>query len=229
MTGMTTRHLSSFLKKALQLVRYIHRNPVKSGIVSKPDDYRWSSHKGYLSVAKKWNWLHTELMLSMLTKNKKDWIKEYRRFVAIESDDEIAGILERKKWPSVLGPETFIDWVKGKYYALKTDQEVPQAKDLAPETDLIIKAVCKFYDVRRDELYRSRRGQFNEPRNVAVFLTRKLRRDSLKDIGRQFHMEKYSSVSSIIERMKRQMQVDGNLKKRVDRVADWASKSQEQT
>ena len=182
----------------LQLVRYIHRNPVKSGIVSKPDDYRWSSHKGYLSVAKKWNWLHKELMLSMLTKNKKDWIKEYRRFVAIESDDEIAGILERKKWPSVLGPEKFIDWVKGKYYALKTDQEVPQAKDLAPETDLIIKAVCKFYDVRRDELYRSRRGQFNEPRNVAVFLTRKLRRDSLKDIGRQFHMEKYSSVSSII-------------------------------
>ncbi len=37
----------------LQLVRYIHRNPVKAGIVNKPDDYLWSSHKGYLSVAKK--------------------------------------------------------------------------------------------------------------------------------------------------------------------------------
>ena len=213
----------------LQLVRYIHRNPVKAGIASKPDDYPWSSHKGYLSVAKKWKWLHKEFIFSMLTKNRKDWVKEYRRFVAIESDEEIAGVLERKKWPSILGPETFIDWVKGKYYTLKADQEVPQAKDLAPETDLIINAVCNFYNVSRDELYRSRRGQFNEPRNVAIFLTRKPRRDSLKEIGHQFHMEKYSSISSIIERMKKQMVADRNLKKRVDRVADGVSKSQEQT
>lgn len=149
----------------LQLVRYIHRNPVKAGIASEPDDYPWSSHKGFVSLAKKW----------------------------------------------------------------KADQEVPQAKELAPETVLIINAVCEFYNVSRDELYRSRRGQFNEPRNVAIFLTRKLRPDSLKEIGRQFHMEKYSSISSIIERMKKQMLEDRNLKKRVDRVTDGASKSQEQT
>ncbi len=89
--------------------------------------------------------------------------------------------------------------------------------------------MCKSYNASRDELYRSRRGQFNEPRNVAIFLTRKLRPDSLKEIGRQFHMEKYSSISSIIERMKKQMLEDRNLKKRVDRVTDGASKSQEQT
>ena len=42
-------------------------------------------------------------------------------------------------------------------------------------------------------------------------------------------MEKYSSISSIIERMKKQMLTDRNLKRRVDRVANGASKSQEQT
>ena len=110
---MTTRYF-------LQLVRYIHRNPVKAGIASKPDDYPWSSHKGYMSVAKKWTWLHKEFIFSMLTKNRKE-------------------------------------------------------------------------------------------------------------IGRQFHMEKHSSISSIIERMKKQMLEDRNLKKRVDRVTDGASKSQEQT
>ena len=93
--------------------------------------------------------------------------------------------------------------VKGKYYAVKGDQEVPQAKELAPEADSIINAVCKFYNVSRDELYRSRRGQFNEPRDAAIFLTRKLRHNSLKEISRQFQMEKYSSVNSIIERTKK--------------------------
>ncbi|MDY7034662.1 MAG: hypothetical protein SV375_00665 [Thermodesulfobacteriota bacterium] len=42
-------------------------------------------------------------------------------------------------------------------------------------------------------------------------------------------MERYSSVSSIIERMKRQTKVDGNLKKRVERVADGVSKRHERT
>ena len=39
----------------------------------------------------------------------------------------------------------------------------------------------------------------------------------------------YCSISSIIERMKKQMLADRNLKKRVDRVAEGASKSQKQT
>ncbi len=182
-----------------------------------------------MSVAKKWQWLHKEFIFSLLTKNREEWVKEYRRFVSIENDEEIAGVFESKKWPSVLGPERFIDWVKGKYYSLKADEEVPQAKELAPEADSIITAVCKIYDVSRDELYGSKRGRFNEPRNVAIFLTRKLRRDSLKEIGRQFQMAKYSSTSSIIERMKRQILADRNLRKRVDRVADRVGKSQEQT
>ena len=35
----------------LQALRYIHKNPVKAGIVDAPAKYTWSSHKGYLSVA----------------------------------------------------------------------------------------------------------------------------------------------------------------------------------
>jgi len=42
----------------LQLVGYIHRNPLKAGLVKRLDQYVWSSHKGYLSKAKKWNWLY---------------------------------------------------------------------------------------------------------------------------------------------------------------------------
>ncbi|MFX0197379.1 MAG: helix-turn-helix domain-containing protein [Candidatus Hodarchaeota archaeon] len=69
---------------------------------------------------------------------------------------------------------------------------------------LIITAVCEFYGISRDDLYKSKRGAYNEPRNVAIFLTRQLRHDSLKE-SRQFRIEKYSSISSIIERMKKQM------------------------
>ena len=55
----------------LQLVRYINRNPVKAGLVDVLDDYFWTSHKGYLSIVKKWNWLYKEFMFSQFWRKKE--------------------------------------------------------------------------------------------------------------------------------------------------------------
>ena len=49
----------------LELLRYIHRNPVRAGICQAVEDYRWSSHRGYLSAAKKWDWLDKQALLGM--------------------------------------------------------------------------------------------------------------------------------------------------------------------
>jgi hypothetical protein len=38
----------------LELLRYIHRNPLEAGLVKDLNKYPWSSHKGYLSNAGKW-------------------------------------------------------------------------------------------------------------------------------------------------------------------------------
>jgi putative transposase len=36
----------------LELVRYIHLNPVRAGLVDSPEDYPWSSHRVYLGIDK---------------------------------------------------------------------------------------------------------------------------------------------------------------------------------
>ena len=53
----------------LELLRYIHRNPVRAGICQAVEDYRWSSHRGYLSAAKKWDWLDKQALLGMFPSN----------------------------------------------------------------------------------------------------------------------------------------------------------------
>ena len=78
-------------------------------------------------------------------------------------------------------------------------------------------------------MYVTMRGYFNEPRNVAVYLIRHLRNDTLKQVGEQFGIEKYSTVSSIVERVKYEMKADKVLKKRIQDLADKISKSQRQT
>ena len=213
----------------LQLLRYIHRNPLKSGLVDNLKDYTWSSHKGYLSVAKKWDWLHKKYIFSMLTKQRKEWLKKYRQFMSVEEDDDTVKILESKKGPSFLGPKSFTDWVKGKYYDRKSREDIPQFKELAPERELIIRTVCKYYHVPEEDLLKTRRGLFNEPRNAAIFLLRKLRRDTLRQIGEEFQIKKYSSVSSAIERMKVRISKDRKMTKRLKELSQKFDKSQEQT
>ena len=68
---------------------------------------------------------------------------------------------------------------------------------------------------------------FNEPRNVAIYLIRRLRGDSLKRIDREFHITKYRSVSSVIERMEALVSTNRRVKERVEELAEL-SKSKEQ-
>ena len=72
-------------------------------------------------------------------------------------------------------------------------------------------------------------GVFNEPRNVATYLNRRLRGDSLKQIAEQFQVKKYSSVSSVIERMKAAIENDRRSRSRIENLVSELNKSQEQT
>ena len=92
----------------LQLVRYIHKNPVKAGIVRDMPDYKWSSYNGYLSYAKKWNWLHKDYIFSMITPKKQGRLKPFIEFMQKDDSKEVTRLFSLKKLPSFFGPESFI-------------------------------------------------------------------------------------------------------------------------
>jgi chromosomal replication initiation ATPase DnaA len=100
---------------------------------------------------------------------------------------------------------------------------------LAPDADRIKKIVCQSYNIDESELLRSRRGVINEPRNVAIYLTRRLTGDRLMQIADQYGVKKYSSVSSVIERMNASIAADRRLRERIEKLHLLIVKSQEQT
>ena len=67
-------------------------------------------------------------------------------------------------------------------------------------------------EVKESDLRLSRRGYFNKTRNVGIYLLRHLRNDSLKEVGEVLRIYKYSTVSSIVERVKQEMGRNKNLK-----------------
>ncbi|KPA18863.1 transposase [Candidatus Magnetomorum sp. HK-1] len=212
----------------LQLIRYIHRNPVRSRQVEKVEHYEWSSHKGYLSKAKKWNWLYKDFILSMLSVKPQKRNRAYQSFMGLDEDDDFLRMLSLKKLPSIIGDNKFIEDLKTSFFEQKQHIDVPESKSLAPNMDRIKQKVCEYYSIDSDQLHFSKRAVFNEARAVAVYLSRYLRGESLKSIGEQFEINNYSTVSTIIERFKERLRMDKALSLKVDEIR-LAIKSQEQT
>ena len=202
----------------LQLVRYIHRNPLKAGLVKRLDQYVWSSHKGYLSKAKKWNWIYKHFVLDMLTTQINSQIQIYKQFMAQEQDENLVRVLDGKNPPSMLGSEKFISWIKDLFFKKKKDKEVPASKELAPDLDTIISEVSRYYKVRLSKLKAVRRGMENEPRDVAIYLIRSMRSEPLMRVGAGFGLNRYSSVSSAVMRVKMKLQKDRKFRERLAHI-----------
>ena len=58
-------------------------------------------------------------------------------------------------------------------------------------------------------------------RSMAIYLDRKLRKDSLSDIGAEFGLKGYSSVSSVLDWMKKQLQKIVNSESDTKRLRPW--------
>ena len=107
----------------LQLVRYIHRNPLRSNLTSDMDKYKWSSHVGYISTAAKWNWLYKDFILSMLSSEQIDQMHAYKRFVRLDDSEEILQVFESPRWPPFIGGMQFICLgIMGEYLARVFDE-----------------------------------------------------------------------------------------------------------
>ena len=210
----------------LQLVRYIHKNPVKAGMVKEMPDYEWSSYKGYLSYSKKWEWLHKDYIFSMITPKKKGRLKPFIEFMQDDDSQEVMDLFSKKHLPSLFGPESFITRIREKYYFSKNDYEIPESKSLAPSSDEIISEICGYYNVSYNELLMTRRGVFNKPRNVAIYLLRNIRGDNLNDIKSIFKINAYSTVSSIIQKVTKLKMSDGRLQQQIETIRKNVSKGQ---
>ena len=209
----------------LQLVRYIHRNPYRAGLVERIDSYPWSSHRGYLSNEEKWNWLQKTIILAMLSDQANQQRKTYRHFISQDDSAELTELFSKKRLPSILGTEKFTDWVRNTFLSHKRHGEIPDSRALAPGRERIKQAVCKAYHVETQELLKSRRGTFNEPRNVAIYLTRILRAEGLTEICQEYGLGKHSSAGSVIERVKKELARNKQFKRRVEALETILTKS----
>jgi REP element-mobilizing transposase RayT len=80
----------------LMATRYIHKNPVKAGIVKKAEKYKWSSYKAYIEedtvLAKA---IDKELVLGIFSEDKNEAKEEFIKFTNMKEEDKFIEIDEK--------------------------------------------------------------------------------------------------------------------------------------
>jgi putative transposase len=128
----------------LELVRYIHLNPVRAGMVKSPEEYLWSGHPAYLGE-KKLPWLTTEWVLSRFSSTRSRAVNGYREFVHEDIEGGHREEFHRgtKGERRVLGEDNFIEEI-----FRKTKEERKKALSMGE----VIEKVCEYYGVKEAEL-----------------------------------------------------------------------------
>jgi REP element-mobilizing transposase RayT len=205
---------------ALELSRYIHLNPVRSGIAYDPIRFPWSSSGAYAGVRIAPAWLSRDFILSYFSGNVKERHVAYRRFVERGVDSHLENPLSCAVAATILGKEAFVEKIKSEHLCNRApDEEVPALKIAKNRMSIrkIVETVHLGFGVGTKEAKRA-----------GIYFCRRFSGESLREIGLHFDMRE-SAVSKTSQRFSRMLALDENLKGRVQRVEALLEMSDVQT
>ncbi|MGA7828658.1 MAG: transposase [Geobacteraceae bacterium] len=160
----------------LEIVRYVHLNPVRAGMVGAPEDYPWSGHRAYLGV-EIIPWLNSDWLLSMFS-DKIDIARiKYRSFVADGMAEKRRNEFHRGTSEGrILGDDTFVDEA-----LCKANQVRRQTFSLND----VVMAVCRRYGISERQLKaHGKIRPYTEARALLALLVKEHAHLSLTELGR---------------------------------------------
>ena len=131
----------------LEVSRYIHLNPVRAGLVRRPEDYPFSSYPGYRWPSRQVEWVCYAEVLHEFASDPRAARRAYRRFVEAGVDlpppspfaEAVEGVL--------VGATAFVDRVRRLLGERPPDADTPALESLRPRPTLesIVAAVAEHF------------------------------------------------------------------------------------
>jgi REP element-mobilizing transposase RayT len=178
----------------LELVRYVHLNPVRAKMVEAPKSYPWSSHRAYLGI-ETLPWLATEPGLAMFSRNRAQAVKVYSEFIRDGLTEghrpEFHG--EGNHDSRILGDDGFVERMAGEGAAPFGTVSI---------NDLLT-AVCRRYSVTTYDIARpGKERPLSRVRSMAAWIVQDESSVTLKQLAERTGRD-VSSLSAAAQRMQK--------------------------
>lgn len=185
----------------LPLVRYIHLNPVKAGLIEfkQLSGYKWTGHR---EIMRGDGIIARDEVIGYFGKKEAQAKREYDDYVKegldlkedfsggglIRSVGGIRKILELKRGPGQCYDERILgdgDFVSGVLKQIEEEQKEKIFKDI----DEVLGVLSKFYQVEAEEIIKSRRARVREARSVLIYIAHEYLGYTVTEIGKKLKIK----------------------------------------
>jgi putative transposase len=198
---------------------YIHRNPLRAGIVERLAEYPWSSYLHYAYSKKPPVWLTTDAIFSQLS--GEDRHKAYRIKVRQYAEEQ-GSIWEDIKHGLIYGGRNFIEDIKARFLSDQLNAELPQQRHLLRTDDprQLIRKAAILLDFDLESIHgrkRLRSPDQKEKRDILMYLLWKTGQFSNQTLGSMLGVS-YSAVSKIVGGLKERIRSDHTLRGKFNQI-----------
>jgi REP element-mobilizing transposase RayT len=195
---------NSFL---LDLVRYIHLNPTRSGLGLDPKSYPWSSQKAYCGL-EKIGWLTIEPVLTRFDSHERIAINRYQRFV-------VDALREGHRPEFQKGSGTDVRVLGNDNFVARVHQLVPDSTGPRPDLATVVDLIAEEYALNSEQLSAPGKERLAaEARAVAALISFEEKISTLSELGAQLNRAA-ATLSSAVTRLKKRMKNDRVLAEKV--------------
>ncbi len=141
----------------LSLVRYIHQNPVKAGIVEKPSDYRWSSYNCYLDENNYFvKMLDIDVVLGLFSEDRKAAVKKFEEYMNEDSAESFLDLMEEEEVMDEEAASELFEKMLREHgiESNKVKTELPDSliKEFRTKTNLPIRKIAAITGINKDKV-----------------------------------------------------------------------------
>jgi len=201
-----------------QLLRYVVLNPVRAGMVDRPQDYPWSSFRSTAGLESAPQWLQVD-QIAPLFGDQQSWRDNYRSFVDLKAgrEERLWVHLQRQIY---LGTEEWVASMRKIVESTPRADDHPRAQRTLgrPKMATVIDAVARAFSTTPSALRKARGGP---ARMIAAWLGWYEGLHRLRSIAAALRLSSSGRVSDLVRAAEHALRRDHQLRLRLD--AAWAS------
>jgi putative transposase len=169
----------------LSLCRYVVLNPVRVGLIKRPEQWRWSSYRATIGLVKRPSFLTVDWILSQFGGRKRVAMEKYRRFLMEGIDKESPW--ETLKGQIFYGADEFIKELSRLLDEKGNMKEVPRLQRYVAKPSL-------------SELFKGKKGKKRKAEDKTIYAAYVRYGYTMKEIAEHLGLH-YATISRAIKRV----------------------------